>query len=260
MGGMSARWEQDFDVYVTDMDEAPASFVVDLAAEARAPVDTHPLRLVIAIRMLRPLENGLRSRDELEPLGNLEDQIVARLESAVDAIYAGRVVHAGETVLYLYLPDEFGSKLQDLPSLVGDAGDYRLEWSTQPDPEWECYFQFLCPGPSERQGILNRRLQRIFEEKGDRMDVPREIDHLAFFPSEAQAKAALRELQAVGFRTDPIAPAVEKGDAWALEFHRDDAIAGNGPNAFCAEILDIIEPHEGEYDGWGAPHVIPPSN
>jgi hypothetical protein len=254
---MTARWEQEFDFYLTTMDDKQAGFVVDLAAEKHAPVATHPLRLVISIPMLHPTENGLRSRDELEPLGVLEDRIVERLESAVDAIYAGRVVHEGATVMFLYLPDEHKARVQNLLDITGGLGDYHADWRTLPDPEWECYFEFLRPGRYDRQFMLNRRLQEIFEEKGDCMEIPREIDHVAFFPSEAQAQAALAELQAAGFRGDPLRAPAQEGGAWALEFHRDDVVADEKPDLFCCEILGVLERHEGEYDGWGATLVTP---
>jgi hypothetical protein len=51
-----------------------------------------------------------------------------------------------------------------------------------------------------------------------------------------------------------VAP-LEDGDAWALTFHRNDALAGGRPDQFCAEILDIVLPEGGDYDGWGAPDV-----
>lgn len=257
MRDASERWTQDFDVYLVTMEDRPASFVVDLAAGEHVPVETHPVRLTVRVRMQHPREDGLRDARELEALGEVEDRLCDRLEEAVDAIYAGRVVHDGLTTFYFYVPAEHRDDIDDLPALAGALGRYRLEWAIDDDPEWECYSVYLAPDPISRQTIWNRRLLQVFEEKGDRVDVPREIDHLAHFPGREQAEAAALALRRAGFALDEIEAPDGPGDAWALSFHRHDAIGEGRPDEFCAEILDIILPLEGLYDGWGAIHVGP---
>jgi len=252
---MSERWTQDFDVYLVTMEDKPASFVVDLAAAEHGPVDTHGLRLTIRVPMLQPRADGLRDASELDALGELEDRLCDRLEEAVDAIYAGRVVHGGDTTFFFYVPDGHRGDLDDLAPITGNLGRYRPEWALDEDPEWECYFAYLTPDPVSRQSIWNRRLLQAFEEGGDRLEEPREVDHLAYFPTQAQAEKAAVELRRAGFKTDDIQAPEEHADAWSLQFHRVDALSDGRPDEFCAEILDVILPLEGLYDGWGAIHV-----
>jgi regulator of RNase E activity RraB len=86
-------------------------------------------------------------------------------------------------------------------------------------------------------------------EAGDQIAVAREIDHMVFFPSEEQAKSAAVVLTEKGFRVDD----TDGSDGrWSLQFHRDDACDGSRPDEFVFEIMDIVEPFEGEYDGWGS--------
>ena len=68
------EWEPSFDFYMAFVDGAPASFVIDLAA--RAPVDTHPVRLHVRVKMLTPREDGLRDKSEFDALAKLEDEVV----------------------------------------------------------------------------------------------------------------------------------------------------------------------------------------
>ncbi len=322
-----SRWELDFDFYLARIEDKPASFVVDLSAEAHAPVATHPLQLTIRVPMLRPRPDGLRDASELEDLGDLEDQFVEALAEKLDAIYVGRVVHDGNTLLFLYVPEEHRDALDELPALTGDPpGDYEPSWGVSDDPDWVQYSEFLAPDEYARQSIWNRRLVNIFGEKGDQLDQPREIDHLAYFPSREAAEQAAAALTAAGFRCDPITEPGEEQDEgddaelgdeaadadetaeadealaeaiasanaqaaaegeddeddededdedesdedesdedesdeedenderWGLQFHRDDALADGRPDEFVGEILDIILPLDGAYDGWGAEH------
>lgn len=248
------RWEQDFDVYFTMVDERPASFVIDLNAAAVAPVESHPLLLGIKVPMRIAREDGLRDARELEALGELEDQFVEALEQKVDALYVGRTVHAGDTTLYFYVPAAHRAALDGLPDVTGPAGDYAPEWWVDDDPEWNLYLDYLAPGPYEAQAIWNRRLVQTFQEGGDQLAVPRDVDHLAYFATREQADAAAEALRAAGFRTDDVA-GPDDDALWSLQFHRADALADGRPDAFVAEILDIVLPQGGDYDGWGAPMV-----
>lgn len=248
-----ARWEPDFDVYFSQIEDRPASFVIDLAAGTHAPVATHPVRLTLRIPMKIPRPDGLRHRDEMDALGALEDRFVAALEQGVDAIYVGRVVHGGMTTMYLYVPAQHRAALDQLPSITGSPGDYEPSWSIADDADWGAYLEFLAPGPYDRQTIWNRRLLQVFAEKGDRADQPREVDHLAFFPSREAAERAGEALRTAGFRTDEIDEQAERG--FGLQFHRDDHLGEGRADEFVFEILDIVLEEEGSYDGWGAMHV-----
>jgi len=104
------------------------------------------------------------------------------------------------------------------------------------------------------QSVQNRRLMAARAEYEDRLEVAREVDHLAFFPDAARAKQAAAAFAKLGYRVDPLREEEEQGDTkrWAVEFHRDDRLDEDRPNEITGEILDIILPLDGEYDGWGA--------
>ncbi|MBK9036489.1 MAG: DUF695 domain-containing protein [Myxococcales bacterium] len=255
------RWGQDFDVYVATLDGKPASFVIDLAAAGHAPVATHPVLVRVRVPMLTPRPDGLRDAGEIEPLAELEDQLVDALETKVDAIYVGRMVHAGDLVLGLYVPEAHRADLDRLSTLTGDPPPgYAPTWSVEDDPGW-AFHEFLQPDAYARQAILNRRLVQQFTTSGDQLAVPRPIDHLAYFPSEAAAQAACARLRELGFQCDDIEGGRDDGagdrECWSLEFHRDDALVGSRPDEFATQILDVILPLDGTYDGWGAEHRAP---
>lgn len=251
---MPASWEQSYNVYMVTMDGAPAAILVDLAAAGHVPLPSHPLRLQIRVPMLKPRADGLRDGAELEALGALEDRFCEALEAQCDAISVGHVIHGGATTIFFYAPESARAALEDLPSLMDDPGDYDPEWLVEEDPEWSLYREFLYPDPMSMQQILNRQLIETFVEGGDDLAAARPVDHRAYFPSIAKATDARRALAGAGFDvSEPEAP--DEAGRVALDFTRSDTLDDGRPDEFCQEIFELIDPFEGEYDGWGAVHV-----
>jgi hypothetical protein len=143
----------------------------------------------------------------------------------------------------------------DLASSVRPFGPYEPEWLSQIDTAWSFYLEFLYPDPVSRERMLNRDQLRHRRKLGDCLEVPRTIDHLVVFASREAADRAAHALGAAGFRCDPVRESAA-GDGgqqdFRLEFHRDDSLDEDRPDAFCAEIRELIEPFDGDYDGWGA--------
>ncbi len=243
-------WEPDFDVYFALVDDAPASFMVDLAAGPNAPVETHDTRLQVRVTMKAPREDGLRDGAEFEALGELEDNLAEWLEQTYDAIYVGHLISEGAMHLVAYAPGDRVGEPGDL--LEGfDPGEYELGWLVESDPEWGMLVEFLYPDVYAMQVIQNRRLMQARAEHGDDPSIARAVDHSAVFASRELADAAAESLKDAGFTIDGVAHDEEHG-SWSVSFQRDERLDGEGPDQFCVEILDLLEPHEGDYWGWGA--------
>jgi hypothetical protein len=172
--------------------------------------------------------------------------------AAAAALYVGRTVAQGYTELFFYVPPGKRAAADDPPAAVGDVAPYRLEWLTEDDPRWEKYLE-LYPNAYALQIIMNRRLVQHLREAGDQLDVPRVIDHAVDFPNGRKARAAVQALRKRGFRVDPLTPPKRPGAVWRVDFHREDRCDGDRPDQFVFEILQIVLPEGGDYDGWGAP-------
>jgi hypothetical protein len=245
MGG--SGWAENFDFYEGSSGEDRAIVTLDLAAGGHAPVATHPLRLQFRVEMRHPRPDGLRSATEAPELFALEDRLVDTVRTRVEGIYVGRVVAQGFTAFYFYVPAAQREQAQLAGELVGDVTPYELEWMVEDDAGWERYGA-LFPNRYALQTILNRRLVAQMVKSGDQLEMPREIDHAAHFPSRLQAEAASEALGAAGYRVEPLV----EGKRWFLEFHRQERCDGEEPDRFVFAVLDLLEPHEGEYDGWGS--------
>ena len=89
--------------------------------------------------------------------------------------------------------------------------------------------------------------QRV--ELGDRAELPRKVDHTAFFKSKSQAEAAARDLEATRFKIDGVKRRLLRV---RVEFSRSDAVDHESASAFTREVVTVINKYWGDYDGWGA--------
>jgi uncharacterized protein (TIGR01619 family) len=249
---MPARWSPNFDVYRAVVDDRPAVFLVDLAAADHAPLDSHPIRLQVRVKLSSAREDGLRDASEADAINELEDVLVQRLEKAVDSVYVGRFTNAGHTVFVFYFPATHAEKVESsLPELVGALPHgYDPEWLTDEDADWDYYVEFLAPDLFARQQIENRRLLDELVSQGDLLDSMRTVDHRAYFPDEESATSAAEQLADAGFEIDEPGYPDEAGRV-PLDFRRIEQLADGRPDEFCAEVLEIVLPLDGEYDGWG---------
>lgn len=248
---MPARWSPNFDVYRAVVDDRPAVFLVDLAAAEYAPLDTHPIRLQIRVKLSSAREDGLRDAGEADAINALEDALVQRLEARVDAVYVGRFTNAGHTVFVFYFPATHAEEVRaSLDVMVGALPHgYQPEWLTDEDADWEYYVEFLAPDLFAHQQIENRRLLDELVSQGDLLDSIRTIDHMAYFPDEDAATRGAEALTEAGFEVDAPDGPGEDG-RFALEFHRTEQLADGRPDEFTAEVLELVLPLDGEYDGW----------
>jgi hypothetical protein len=82
---------------------------------------------------------------------------------------------------------------------------------------------------------------------GDRVEVPRQIDHLAGFRSREAARVAAADLETVGYRIDGVRRRLLT--VW-LEFSAQTAVDHATAAAFTREVVGIVERNGGSYDGW----------
>lgn len=252
--GRAIRQPQ-FDVYMASVDGSPASFVLDMGAVPHVPFRNHPLRLQVRVKLLHPREDGLQDASELEKMGEIEDTVSRHVSAQLDGIYVGRFTCEGSITYVFYLPAKQAERVEDLESIIGDLAPYEWEWLTDDDPEWDYFTKFLYPDAVSLEAMANRQLLENLEKRGDRLEVSRDVDHLAYFPTHEHATVAAEKLQELGFRTDEVKRSEDDEHRWVLEFHRVDSLANGRPDEFCAEIWSAIRPHAGSYDGWGT--VIP---
>jgi len=134
----------------------------------------------------------------------------------------------------------------DIPELP--LGEYEAARLSHTDAAWDLYRNFLWPGPREWQQMSNRRLVIELRSHGDKLDAPRQMDHLARAVDEEAASAAAAALTAAGFTVGPLTE-TEDG-TWRVAFEKVDAPAQM--DTVTAAVLDALEGMDDvAYEGWG---------
>jgi hypothetical protein len=249
-------WSEELDFYHSEMHGQRLLVTLDMGAEAVAPLAGYPVKIQVSTDLARPRIDGLRDRSEADELFRLEDEIQALLGGLADVLYVGRVVGFSQLYLVWYgRPESRDAALQLPTALASSELGYTVRVNVEEDPGWTFYLDFLMPDVFNLQVMLNRRRLLTLADHGDDGATARDVDHRATFPTRTQAAAAAAALEAAGFDCDAAEPDEddEDGERWALHFARVDPLAEGRINDVCVEILDLILPHEGDYEGWGVP-------
>ena len=249
---------QNWDFFMCHIEGAPASIRTNLALIEVAPLEGLTQRLQFYIKMQNPRPDGLSSNEEYPILCDIEDAIGEKAE-ATGAVSAGVVKSEGFLELWFYTQNAEALAKTCEEALQAFEG-YQSGYNIAEDPEWEDYFGFLYPDEFSYQTMQNRKVLMQLEKNGDKMEVPREIDHFIYFKEAAQQQAFAKEAEAKGFKVrfndDEF---VEDRKAEGKEYpYMVEATREDSPldiDDIVWDLLELASPFEGNYDGWGCANV-----
>src|SRR5688572_20692440 len=85
--------------------------------------------------------------------------------------------------------------------------------------------------------------QRV--KMGDHLDLPRDVDHFAYFKHKKQADSAAAELLDDGYRVSMS----RKKLTWHLVAHTESTLEPSTVDSFVRSEFELINRHGGVYDG-----------
>ena len=249
---------QNWDFFMCRIEGAPASIRTNLALIEVAPLEGLTQRLQFYIKMQNPRPDGLSSNEEYPILCDIEDAIGEKAE-ATGAVLAGVVRSEGFLELWFYTQNA-KTLAKTCEEALQTFEGYQSGYNIAEDPEWEDYFGFLYPDEFSYQTMQNRKVLMQLEKNGDKMEVPREIDHFIYFKEAAQQQAFAKEAEAKGFKVrfnnDEF---VEDRKAEGKEYpYMVEATREDSPldiDDIVWDLLELASPFEGNYDGWGCANV-----
>ena len=254
----SKNLPQNWDFFMCRIEGVPASIRTNLALIEVAPLEGLTQRLQFYIKMQNPRPDGLSSNEEYPILCDIEDAIGEKA-GATGAVLAGVVRSEGFLELWFYTQNAEALAKTCEEALQTFEG-YQSGYNIAEDPEWEDYFGFLYPDEFSYQTMQNRKVLMQLEKNGDKMEVPREIDHFIYFKEAAQQQAFAKEAEAKGFKVrfndDEFVEdrkAEGKEYPYMLEATREDSPLKIDDIVW--DLLELVSPFEGNYDGWGCANV-----
>jgi hypothetical protein len=252
--GTSQHWE----FYLCELDDGPASILVDLGAAAVAPVADLPFAAFVRIPLQMPGPEGLSSAEELEQLSRLEDHLVARLPATGATRYVGRMTAAGCRNFLFYTASQASWQQRVAAVMAQLAGfEYPYEVNWREDREWRAYFELLYPSAADLQRIRNRHVCDVLQEHGDAMTAAREIEHWAYFPDMASRGRFLARLDSLGFTVRELWGAGETAGC-GVRFSRVDIPSFWAIDEVTLPLYQAASEAGGDYDGWETQVIKPP--
>ena len=249
---MSDNW----DFYITRINDTPASVFVDLGLAAEAPKEDYRVRLMVRLILKEPAHNGMTTRDEADALWLLEDALVPAV-SDWGAIFAGRVTTEGRRDFFFYAPSPDGFDVIVSAALLPVG--YEFDTHDTEDPGWQFYFEILYPSPADWQAIMNRRVLENLKRGGDDLSKSRGIFHWLYFITESDRDRCADAARAKGFLAT-LGPTKTKPDAkyaHGLELYRVNPVTPAEIDDVCLELVEMANQFGGEYDGWETQIVKP---
>ena len=239
--------EDDLDFYPCLVDGALASIYVNLRFE-RGRLPIHDTRYTIAIVMREAGEYGIGTVAETAALDLVEEDLMAR-GHALGLVYVGRLRTRGTWEITFYGPR---GRLDSLRARATErAGDRRVAAMMNPEPAWTYYHELLLPDAERRQWMDDRRMVQILSEQGDRLAIPRRVDHRLSFPTTAARQAFITSALAAGFALDGTS---ESDDELPhrVRVYRIDPIELDHVHDVVMVLVDEAVRQRGRYDRWEA--------
>jgi uncharacterized protein (TIGR01619 family) len=250
--------DDQFDFYITTIDEYPASIFVNMSVGDSAPLKGYVYLTSVYVPMLRPYENGLSSQDEFDVLTKLENAIVDTVVKA-PAIFAGRITGNSERAFFFYSAHAFDLEPQ-LRAVFSDFPEYSYRWSRQDDPEWKCYRERLFPPPEQLQKMGNRVVVENLKKHGDGLETPREVEHWIYFRDPQHRADFTVHVSALGYSAEATEVDQEESDEpFCLRLKRIDRVDQDSIDAVTLELCDLAKRFQGNYDGWETAVIAPKS-
>ena len=246
---------EDWEAYLTEIEDEPASIIVDLGAAVDAPQAERP-RLVWAwIPMLNPGHAGLTNPEEAEALDAVEDALTAAFAERLNARMVGRVTVEERRELYFYAAAE-GDPGVVAAEVLARFPDYECAADEDDDPNWSFYFETLYPDAVQMEGIRNRRQVEALSAGGDLLSVARPVDHWFAFPSAEERQAFVQEGAFIELTVVDMGEDEEEGQT----LHRLHARAEHAAELAVVDqiVTDLFQraaAHGGVYEGWECPVV-----
>ncbi|SEL79223.1 Regulator of ribonuclease activity B [Pseudoxanthomonas sp. GM95] len=238
---------EQWDFYLCQVDDLPASIYLDLGWSSQAPSADLPCLAWLRIFMKTPREDGLSSQDEFDALIALEDALMPSLADDT-TVYVGRNTSAGFRDLYFYTT--LGTPWESRVEAAMRGQQYAFECGQRDEPDWWTYREFLYPDPETRQRMSNRSVCWQLEKAGDALVLSREISHWAYFSDAIARDAYVAQAEALGFQQVVSEDAEPQDGQWTAKMTRCDVPAFDRIDDVCLPLYRLALQLNGRYDGW----------
>ena len=204
----------------------------------------------VKIILKNKTKDGLITKDESSDISFIEDQIEMESLRWRTGQYIGRIISNNEVnfIYYLKLDFEWSNTVF---SAMKKFDDYKYEYGSRIDTEWDVYKKLLFPTVKEWQSIVNQHACDNLKKQGDNLDIPRAIEHKVYFTSKEKRMNFIKTIKLKDFLIQKESETPFKNRImYGVSFYKIDKCLYPIINKRTLDIINICNQYDGQYDGW----------
>jgi hypothetical protein len=200
------------------------------------------------VTIKNPDDRGLPVGDEFSRLNEFEDQL-AREISEAQGVQVGRITTNGRRYFHYYTShDEASAAL--ISQRMAANHDYVASLSHSLDLDRSHYWNELFPTSDDWQVIQDMRVEESLRKEGDPLVEPREIEHWAYFKTEAERERFVASVQERFTAVELYeSPESDRG-VFTAKLRHTGLPDYRSMNKFTLLLSRAAQENGGDYDGW----------
>ena len=243
---MQEYWES----YVKPIEGHKAMVAFNAGVSDYVPDDSYMYVAFVKVKLNTPKEDGLVNEEESNDVGFLEDRIEMECLRWKSGKYIGRIITQGEVNFIYYLKMDF-EWLDTVKAAMKHFPEYKYEFGSRMDMEWEVYQKLLFPSIKEWQIIANHHSCNNLKEQGDNLRLERAIEHKAYFKTNEERTKFISLVEEDGFKPQKeMEVPFNDNTMYGVQFYRIDIPFYYNIDELTMKIIDMSNSCNGQYDGW----------
>jgi hypothetical protein len=180
--------DENWDTYLAEIAKKPASVLVDMSLQTKAPNIALPYLLITGPKSKLCQGNGMPAKSEIDEMEEILAATNTFITGITPKILAGTLTYNCERVNYYYVKDTMGLSFAIARMYNHNYKGYRYIYKIKPDPEWSVYKSFLYPNEETMTWMENNKVLTSLINQGDSMTKPRNITFEVLFEKEDDRK------------------------------------------------------------------------
>lgn len=243
--------QENWDTYMAQYENKPASIALNLSLKSTAPVKTLPFLLTTGVSFRNCDSIGMPYKREFNNLYRIADSVQATVNSLVNNKLVGSFTYLCQRFDYFYVNDTTGLR-QKLNALYQTKFNQYIPYiNIKEEHSWTTYLKFLYPNEATMEFMQNQKLVTALQKGGDKLIKARPIDHWFYFKTELDRTC----FTAYAIKQQYKIIAKEKNAKLVkaplkLHISRNDKVDAISISKITLELKKQAKLCNGEYDGW----------
>jgi len=184
--------------------------------------------------------------DGIEEFFETKESLIIALEHGDKAKYVASRFVSGWSEIYFYAKDS--KQLDAITAKMLRPTNYIYESNVAKDKDWEFFDHNIFPTDLELSFIQSAKIISLLEEEGDKISIPREVEHYASFQTPTHKERFIEKAEEHGFKFKDDISSDEFDHGVALI--KDHNVTIEELEKVITELMDIIKEEDGEYELW----------